>query len=104
MFSFEAANAYHSHNLFLQEFLELGIVGFTAFIGSIIFFMQRIYFAIKNSSRKYQILLGTIFGGFAGLLLQGMVDYIWFDYSIILFYWAVMGLGMCMIRLGGKTK
>jgi len=104
MFSFEAANAYHSHNLFLQEFLELGIVGFTAFIASIIFFMQRIYFAIKNSSRKYQILLGTIFGGFAGLLLQGMVDYIWFDYSIILFYWAVMGLGMCMIRLGGKAK
>ncbi|MBR5794223.1 MAG: murein biosynthesis integral membrane protein MurJ, partial [Anaerotignum sp.] len=29
LFSLEAANAYHSHNLFLQEFIELGIVGFS---------------------------------------------------------------------------
>ena len=32
LFSFEAANAYHAHNLFLQEFIELGIVGFAVLV------------------------------------------------------------------------
>ncbi|MBR2062098.1 MAG: O-antigen ligase family protein, partial [Anaerotignum sp.] len=43
LFAREAANAYHSHNLFLQEFIELGIVGFSILILLIVFFFQKLY-------------------------------------------------------------
>lgn len=103
LFSYEAAYAYHSHNLFLQEFIELGILGFSMFLGTLLLFFQRLYFGIRNSRREYKYMLGAIMGGFAGMLLQGMVDHLWFDYSIVLLFWAVMGLGHAAVKIGVKT-
>ena len=42
------------------------------------------------------------FGGFGGLLLQGLTDHLWFDYSIVLFFWCYVGLGMAAVRVGMK--
>lgn len=99
LFSFEAANAYHAHNLFLQEFIELGIVGFVVLLLLVLFFFQRLYSGMRTAPRRFRFLLGAIFGGFAGLLLQGMTDHLWFDYHIVLFFWCFLGIGMATVRL-----
>lgn len=104
LFSYEAAVAYHSHNLFLQEFIELGVAGFILFLSVLLLFFQRLYYGIKHSARRFQVMIAAIFGGFAGILLQGMVDYLWFDYSIVLLFWAVMGLGMAAVKIGVRKN
>jgi len=102
LFSLEAANAYHSHNLFLQEFIELGIVGFSILVMLIVFFFQKLYSAMRVVPKRFKFLLGAVFGGFGGLLLQGLTDHLWFDYSIVLFFWCYIGLGMAAVRVGMK--
>ncbi len=103
LFSLEAANAYHVHNLFLQEFIELGIAGITVFISLLVLFFQKLYSTMVRAVRRYHVILAAIFGGMAGILLQGMTDHIWFDYSIVLLFWYVLGIGMASVRLGEKS-
>lgn len=102
LFSFEAANAYHAHNLFLQEFIELGIVGFIVMVLLFLFFFQRLYSAMRTAPKRFRFLLGAVFGGFAGLLLQGLTDHLWFDYRIVLFFWCFLGIGMATVRVAEK--
>ena len=102
LFSFEAANAYHAHNLFLQEFIELGIVGFVVMVLLFLFFFQKLYSAMRTAPRRFKFLLGAVFGGFAGLLLQGITDHLWFDYRIVLFFWCFIGIGMAVVRVAEK--
>lgn len=102
LFSFEAANAYHAHNLFLQEFIELGIVGFAVLVLLLLFFFQRLYSGMRTAPKRFRFLLGAIFGGFAGLLLQGLTDHLWFDYRIVLFFWCFIGIGMATVRVAEK--
>ena len=103
LFSYEAANAYHVHNLFLQTFIELGIVGFAILILLVIFFFQRSYSAMGRMPFRFRALQAAVFGGFAGILLQGMTDHIWFDYSIMLLFWCFMGIGMASARVGERA-
>lgn len=102
LFSFEAANAYHAHNLFLQEFIELGIVGFLVLVLLVLCFFQRLYSAMGTVPKRFRFLLGAVFGGFGGLLLQGLTDHLWFDYRIVLFFWCFMGIGMAAVRVGER--
>ena len=103
-FSFNAANAYHSHNLFLNVFIEMGILGFILLILTAVLFMQNLYYGIKKGVRKYGFLLGGILGGFIGLTLQGMTDYIWHDYSIVLLFWIILGIGAAAVRTGVRLN
>ncbi len=102
LFSFEAANAYHVHNLFLQEFIELGLFGFLVLFFLLLFFFQNLYGSRIRAPKRFSMLFAAFFGGFAGLLLQGMTDHIWFDYSIVLLFWCFMGIGMAGVRVGEK--
>lgn len=102
LFSFDAANAYHVHNLFLQEFIELGLLGFVVLLLLFLFFFQKLYGGMGKVPKRFHMLLAAFFGGFAGLLLQGMTDHIWFDYSIVLLFWCFMGIGMASVRVGEK--
>ena len=104
LFSLEAANAYHAHNLFLQEFIELGIVGFSILVLLVLFFFQKLYSAMAVVPKRFCFLLGAIFGGFGGLLLQGLTDHLWFDYKMVLFFWCFIGLGMAAVRVGRKMQ
>lgn len=103
LFSFEAANAYHVHNLFLQELIELGFLGFGVLVLMMFFFFQKMYSGIRRTPRRFGVLLAASFGGFAGILLQGMTDHIWFDYSIVLLFWVFMGIAMAVMRVGEKA-
>lgn len=102
LFSFEAANAYHVHNLFLQELIELGFFGFAILVLLCLFFFQKLYASMSKVPKRFHMLLASFFGGFAGLLLQGMTDHIWFDYSIVLIFWCFMGIAMASVRVGEK--
>ncbi|WP_317853998.1 murein biosynthesis integral membrane protein MurJ [Chakrabartyella piscis] len=102
LFSFEAANAYHVHNLFLQVLIELGVVGFGILVLLVIFFFQKLYSKMRVMPKRFWWLSAAFFGGFAGLLLQGMTDHLWFDYRIVLLFWMYLGIGMATVKVGEK--
>ena len=102
IYSYGAAYAYHSHNIFLQVFIEMGIVGFSVFMAVIILFIQKLYFGVRNSLNGNQYIIAVIFGGFVGFLFQGLADYLWFDYRIILLFWTIIGLGIAAVKVNAE--
>ena len=78
----------HAHNLFLQIFIELGIFGFVLFIVTLICFLQSGFSLAKCGEDKTVRLIGC--GAMCGVLaalLQGMTDYIWYNYRVFFLFW-----------------
>ncbi|MBK5252523.1 MAG: O-antigen ligase family protein [Peptostreptococcaceae bacterium] len=85
-------NATHSHNVFLQVWLESGIVGFLLFIYIVLSVIAYNLKAIMKSGIaggcKELISLAIIIA----ILLHGMIDYTLFDYRITFQFWMALSL------------
>lgn len=97
--------AVHSHNLFLQVFIEHGAIGFAVFIialalciGSGLSLVRR---STAVSSSEKAITVAAI-SGLCAALLQGMTDFIWFNYRIFFFFWVVVAFISASARIGMK--
>lgn len=86
--------AHHSHNLFLQLAVELGIGGLLAFIALIIKFIKSSVITLARGREKtlYNAVVIAGTSGIIGLLFQGMTDYIWYNYKMLLVFWIVLAL------------
>ncbi len=85
--------AAHSHSLYMQILIELGIVGFIAF-AAVIFIWAQSTFTFHVSERRLEKLYSNaIFCGIVAVLIQGMTDYIWYNYRVFLMFWLLVGLG-----------
>lgn len=83
----------HSHNLFLQLWLETGFPGIVTFLGFILTTVKKSIRSIVQSEDKFikNILIAGL-ASLTGILADGMVEYIWFDRRVMLFFWAVIGI------------
>ena len=86
--------ALHSHNLFLQLLVELGIGGFFVFIALILKYVKTSVQTLLYENKKS--LRGAVttasLSGILGLMLQGMTDYVWYNYKILLIFWMVLAI------------
>ncbi len=95
----------HAHNLFLQIFIELGIFGFVLFIVTLICFLQSGFSLAKCGEDKTVRLIGC--GAMCGVLaalLQGMTDYIWYNYRVFFLFWIVFGLCSAARRIDAASR
>ncbi|MBQ8276101.1 MAG: O-antigen ligase family protein [Clostridia bacterium] len=91
----------HSHNLFLQIQIELGIIGLLLFLAVLFLFAQS-SLTYNSCGRDRETRLMAV-GGFAGIvaaLAQGMTDYIWYNYRVYFIFWFVLALTSAYIRVG----
>jgi len=82
----------HSHNLFLQLWLETGIAGITAFVAFILTTVKksiRIIAQTKDAFIKHILIAGL--ASLTGILANGLFEYVWFDRRVMLFFWVVVG-------------
>lgn len=90
--------ALHSHNLYLQIWVEMGIIGILTLFSMFFMFFRSVFSetVIKmrktSNTAKAVIALGT---GVLGFLLQGLTDYVWYNYKILMIFWIVIALGSC---------
>lgn len=85
----------HSHNTFLQIFLESGILGL---IGFIVFTVNSIRILlisfVKGTHIKIKTISIAILASLLGILLHGLVDYIFFSKKILLMFWILISMGI----------
>lgn len=82
----------HSHNLFLEIALELGVVGLVLFLLVAFMSAQRGFGCIKQNS-KCRTRVCTVSVGIAGIfgaLVHGMVDYVWYNYRVFFMFWIAL--------------
>lgn len=90
-----AAYALHAHNLYLQIFIELGLLGMLTFVIMLVLFYKWVFYNYRTiTNRRYASIILALGMGILGLLVQGLTDNVWFNYRIVLFFWILMGLAV----------
>ncbi|MDD4772456.1 MAG: O-antigen ligase family protein [Eubacteriales bacterium] len=99
-------SAPHSHNLYLQITIELGIFGLIAFL-AVVFLLALSTFTFLSKkppvdaghgSGEARLVCAAGFAGITAILVQGMTDYVWYNYRIFLIFWLVAGLTAAVKR------
>ena len=83
----------HTHNLFLQIWIEVGLVGIMTFVWFITRTIKRTLLNIfqkTNNSLNHISIAGI--SAFAGILVMGMAEYVWFYPRVMLFFWVIAGV------------
>lgn len=121
----------HSHNLFLQIWLETGIGGLLVFaavlfllIQSVFTLYRKLYIAREvncpitmqdtagdstaernrqdlRNRNQLRIFTGSLLCGLFAVLIQGMTDYAWYNYRVYLMFWLIIGLTSASVRSAG---
>ncbi len=99
--------ALHSHNLYLQFLVETGLFGIVSLFCVLFGFLKTVFATsvvrkIKESDiAKILIALGT---GFVGFMFQGLTDYVWYNYKILMIFWIVIALGISGAKILKEDK
>lgn len=95
----------HSHNLYLQITTEGGIFALLSFVLFILIFMQCTFSFSRNSvSHANRSICVGLFAGIAAFLIQGLTDYVWYNYRIFLLFWLIAGLSVAHIQTAKQTE
>lgn len=98
--------ALHSHNLYLQVWVEMGMIGIVSLASMILMYIKQVFSSAvmqvrkTSNSAKLVIALGV---GIIGYLLQGLTDYVWYNYKILMIFWIVIALGISGANLVEQT-
>ena len=89
----------HSHNLYLQITVELGIFGLIVFIALLFIWAQSCLTLHATEKRGTKLLGAALFCGLLAVLVQGMTDYIWYNYRVFLMFWLLLGLSAAVRKV-----
>jgi len=99
-YAFSDVTAPHSHNLFLQVFVETGIFGLLVFLVLLLTFfrsLMRLY--AKTRNKKTRAFLAAFTAAAVAFLIQGMFDYVFYNYRVMLTFFIFMGIGCAMVSI-----
>jgi O-antigen ligase len=97
-YAYSAAKSFHAHNTLLMIMIELGLVGFAAWILYFITWFKEIFSAQKSVNR-YGYFAFAAFAGIVGCTVQGMVDHVFHNYDILFFYVLMMTFGVIAAQI-----
>ncbi|MCL2853032.1 MAG: O-antigen ligase family protein [Defluviitaleaceae bacterium] len=100
--AFNTVTAQHSHNLFLQIFIETGIVGLGVFFALIITFYKLLYPFYKRADQvRLKAAAALMMAMMAGFLTQGVFDFNFYNYKVYLAFFASLALASIFVRVYG---
>lgn len=104
-YAYNAITAPHAHNLFLQITCDTGVCGIAVFLILLVAFYRMMFTAIRREGDRtmkiFQI-AGT--SAVTGFLVQSMTDYTFYNYRVLLLFWAMLGLCVVFTRLGREKE
>lgn len=98
----------HTHNLYLQIWIETGLVGIVVFLGFMINAFKRAVKTVKIMTEtsdnyvKYIIIAGV--SSLAGILTVGLAEYIWYYPRVMIIFWVVVGLLFAANKIAEQEK
>lgn len=94
----------HAHNIFLQLWLEHGLLGVVAFTASMYHCLKQSAKAalLPNCSTSVRLLVIGAFSGLAGVLVSGLADYLFTYPRVMLIFWITVSLLLAGVKLARK--
>jgi len=104
-YAFAAIVSPHTHNLFMQVFVELGIVGLVVFIGVLAcFFRVMANFLRRSTNFGDKVIAAAMVAAVIGFLFQGIFDYVFYNYRVQLVFYIFLGLGIAFAISRGQAR
>jgi O-antigen ligase len=97
----------HSHNLFMEITLQIGVVGLLIFLLIMILFAQKCFNTVRRragNDPQPRTVAAAGLASICGALIMGLTDYIWYNYRVFLLFWAVIALTCAIIRIDDSVK
>ena len=83
---------YHTHNLLLQMWCEMGIAGCVTFFGAVIHNIVRAVRGFRKKSRQIRMLIASLIAGMAAMICCGIADCPLNTLRTMLIFWILFGL------------
>jgi O-antigen ligase len=95
----------HTHNLFLQIWIEVGFVGILTYIWFIARTVKRTLVNIyRDASNSMNHISMAGISALAGILVMGMAEYVWFYPRLMLFFWVIVGIVLSALNILDKRE
>ncbi len=93
-------SAMHSHNLYMQIVIQLGLVGLFLFF-LVLFVVCRKCFSASAAASGKDISLTSraALAGAVALLVAGLFDYTWYNFRVFFIFWALLGIACAATNL-----
>ncbi|MBE6688807.1 MAG: hypothetical protein E7588_05965 [Ruminococcaceae bacterium] len=96
----------HSHQLFFQIAIEMGFFALIAFFAVIFILIRKNSHTLMEYGKKsgYTLISSAALCGIIGMMIQGLTDYVWYNYRVFGMFWIVMGLCVSALRCAENEK
>ena len=105
IYGYNGISAPHSHNTFLQVMCDSGIIGIIAFAALIYQYYKALFIAFiseKDEESRFLILAGL--ASASGFFVQSMFDYTFYNYMVMLLFWALIGLRVVFTKYSSMPE
>lgn len=95
----------HTHNLFLQIWIEVGFMGILTFIWFIFRLFKKCMLSIfnkVNDSIRHIFMAGL--AALSGILVMGVPEHVWFYPRIMLFFWVIVGIMLAALNVSATKQ
>lgn len=103
--NFLSTKAMHSHNLILNIWVEMGIVGVFSFLW---FIIRNIVLILRNTiylnNRDIRNINIAIISSLSGIFFISLLEYIWFYPRIMVFFFYIVGIMISLIKIIMEDK
>lgn len=97
--------AEHSHNLFLQILLGMGIGGLLIFLAILLFSAQMNFEYLKKSAdADNKLRVSAAMCAIFSFMLMGLFDFTWYNYRVFFLFWCVLAFACACIRVGNEEE
>lgn len=104
-YAYSAVVAPHSHNLFLQVWVETGLGGIITFLMILFMWFKQICFGHnKTQDKKIKTILVALAAGVCGFMVQGMFDNCFYNYRVVMVFWFILGLGISAVNIAKEAE
>ncbi|MBQ9085910.1 MAG: O-antigen ligase family protein [Clostridia bacterium] len=97
--------AEHSHNLFLQIMIGMGIGGLIVFLAVLLLGAQMNLEYIKNTKDlSTRLMVVSALCSFVAILIMGLFDFVWYNYRLFFLFWVVLAMACAGTRIGNAEQ
>lgn len=94
----------HSHNIYLQVWAELGVLGFIGFVGGVLWGVKRAAHAVRHcADSAARTITCAACAALCGALVCGLADYLWNYPRVMCIFWFVFAVALGGVKLCGEA-
>jgi len=89
----------HSHSLYIQYLVEIGVIGFLVFVAVLAcYFRTMANFLRRATEFRHRVMAAAMVAAVVGFLFQGVTDFVFYNYRVLLTFYLFIGISIAFAR------